>query len=205
MQIRLMYPHVFCASIALPKPGLAQAIRVVMEAAHTAADIDPWASTQHHVFKRLSALGMRAHAYFTRRAALCMLLGTQQAGAGMQAQAGAAAPTPGGSAPGAAAPAAAAGAASGTPQQQGALLPDGLTPAGPATGAAAATSAGHHGGSSSQAPCGPSPGVVALEDLLLWLASYRDLFSRPCCVSGRLMALEAASQVPLPPVFRPFM
>lgn len=48
------------------------------------------------------------------------------------------------------------------------------------------------------------PEAVALEDMLLWLSSYRDLFTRSCSASGLLLALEAPSHLPLPPVFRPF-
>ncbi|GBF90892.1 hypothetical protein Rsub_03747 [Raphidocelis subcapitata] len=47
-------------------------------------------------------------------------------------------------------------------------------------------------------------GLDALECLLLWLASYSDLFSRPCAVTGTLLCWEPASEVPLPPLVRPF-
>ncbi len=49
-----------------------------------------------------------------------------------------------------------------------------------------------------------SPEGCALEDLLLWLAGYRDLFSKPCAVTGKLLAWDPSSMHPLPPVFRPF-
>eukprot|EP00775_Hariotina_reticulata_P011143 gene11143-11296_t len=45
---------------------------------------------------------------------------------------------------------------------------------------------------------------LALECLLLWLASYDDLFSRPCAVSGKLIAWEPATAIPLPPILRPY-
>ena len=46
------------------------------------------------------------------------------------------------------------------------------------------------------------PGAV-LEDMLLWLTSYRDVFTRPCCMTGKLLAMEAY-QHPMPPLFRQF-
>jgi len=49
----------------------------------------------------------------------------------------------------------------------------------------------------------PSTGL-ALECLLLWLACYDDLFQRPCDVSGKLIAWEPATAVPLPPILRPY-
>jgi hypothetical protein len=45
---------------------------------------------------------------------------------------------------------------------------------------------------------------VALECLLLWLACYDDLFTRPCDVSGKRTAWEPATAIPLPPVLRPY-
>lgn len=46
--------------------------------------------------------------------------------------------------------------------------------------------------------------AAALECLLLWLTTYRDLFRKPCAATGKVLALDAASQALLPPVFRPF-
>ncbi len=43
-----------------------------------------------------------------------------------------------------------------------------------------------------------------LEDLLLWLATYDDLFSRRCAATGTLLAADAASQHFFPPLVRPF-
>mmetsp|Transcript_21006 Transcript_21006/g.46060 ORF Transcript_21006/g.46060 Transcript_21006/m.46060 type:complete len:374 (-) Transcript_21006:249-1370(-) len=52
----------------------------------------------------------------------------------------------------------------------------------------------------------PVPGAeaAALEDLLLWIAGYRDLFTRPCCMTGTLLAWDPSTHFPLPPIFRPF-
>ena len=47
-------------------------------------------------------------------------------------------------------------------------------------------------------------GADALEDLLLWLLSYRNLFTQPCTIDGQLLANEPSSQNPVPPLFRPF-
>ncbi|KAK9797811.1 hypothetical protein WJX73_010399 [Symbiochloris irregularis] len=49
-----------------------------------------------------------------------------------------------------------------------------------------------------------SSGAIALMDLLLWLTTYRDVFSRRCAATGSLLAPEPASQHMLPPLIRPF-
>lgn len=67
------------------------------------------------------------------------------------------------------------------------------------TAAADGAAAPATGGSSSRRAEG-----LALECLLLWLAAYDDLFSRPCDVSGKVVAWAPASNVPLPPVVRPY-
>jgi hypothetical protein len=54
-------------------------------------------------------------------------------------------------------------------------------------------------------PPNKTPGSYALESLLLWLATYQDLYTQPCAVTGSVLAMDAASPVPLPPLFRPFM
>jgi len=46
--------------------------------------------------------------------------------------------------------------------------------------------------------------VAACEDLLLWLGTFTDLFSRPCSITGTLLAADVASQLMLPPLVRPF-
>ena len=43
-----------------------------------------------------------------------------------------------------------------------------------------------------------------LEDLLLWLCAYEDLFTRRCAATGTLLAADAASQHFFPPLLRPF-
>lgn len=43
-----------------------------------------------------------------------------------------------------------------------------------------------------------------LEDLLLWLATYDDLFTRPCAATATLLAADAASLHCFPPLIRPF-
>lgn len=45
---------------------------------------------------------------------------------------------------------------------------------------------------------------VALEALLLWLASYDDLFSRPCSISGKVVVWAQGSVAPVPPYVRPY-
>lgn len=47
-------------------------------------------------------------------------------------------------------------------------------------------------------------GAHALEDLLLWLCTYTDLFSRKCCATDCLLAADLTSQLLLPPLLRPY-
>jgi len=68
---------------------------------------------------------------------------------------------------------------------------------------AASTAAAKQGSSSGSTSKGAA-GLAALECLLLWLATYSDLFSRPCSVTRKLLCWEPGSAVPLPPVVRPF-
>ncbi|KAK9915139.1 hypothetical protein WJX75_005241 [Coccomyxa subellipsoidea] len=44
----------------------------------------------------------------------------------------------------------------------------------------------------------------ALEDFLLFLCTYRDLFTRPCSATGKFLALDPVSNQLLPPIVRPF-
>jgi hypothetical protein len=61
-------------------------------------------------------------------------------------------------------------------------------------------------------PAEPSKGTsssgsgecVALEALLLWLASYDDLFSRRCSISGKVVMWAQGSAAPVPPYVRPY-
>ncbi|GAB4814677.1 hypothetical protein N2152v2_001723 [Parachlorella kessleri] len=43
-----------------------------------------------------------------------------------------------------------------------------------------------------------------LELLLLWLATYSDLFSRPCSATGALLSADPQNGTLLPPVYRPY-
>ena len=47
-------------------------------------------------------------------------------------------------------------------------------------------------------------GAEATEDLLLWLCSYTDLFTAPCCATGCLLASDLSTQLLLPPLMRPY-
>eukprot|EP00887_Chlorella_sp_A99_P007030 scaffold2.g7030.t1 len=67
--------------------------------------------------------------------------------------------------------------------------------------------AGAAGGAVQQGPQGGPPGDGAgspLELLLLWLATYSDLFTRPSSATGRLLAADARQAGLLPPSFRPY-
>ncbi|PNH07864.1 hypothetical protein TSOC_005647 [Tetrabaena socialis] len=141
-QVRLLLPGVLAANVLLEGPGRAAPLRVVVDAADKAFDLDPWATPSTQVFRRLSALATRVLAYYLKRAPL-------------SAAAAAAAPGP--------------------------APPPGLP------------------------PCPASAGGAALEDCLLWLLSCRDLFSKRCAATGRLMAWDPSVQYPVPPVFRAFM
>ena len=50
--------------------------------------------------------------------------------------------------------------------------------------------------------CRPSASV--LQDILYWLASYVDLWRRPCSATGLLLAADYGSCQPVPPYVRPF-
>lgn len=69
---------------------------------------------------------------------------------------------------------------------------------------ARASSAMAAGGTATASSSSRSAAGIALECLLLWLLCYDDLFSRPCDVSGKLIAWEPATAIPLPPVLRPY-
>jgi hypothetical protein len=45
---------------------------------------------------------------------------------------------------------------------------------------------------------------VGLEALLLWLAAFQDLFSRPCDISGKVVTWAPGTAAPLPPYVRPY-
>ncbi|KAI8477355.1 MAG: hypothetical protein J3K34DRAFT_476665 [Monoraphidium minutum] len=82
--------------------------------------------------------------------------------------------------------------------------PPALAAAEAAAAAAAAGSGGAGGGGAGGGAGGGGAALEALECLLLWLACYSDLFSRPCSATGKLLCWEPGSAVPLPPVVRPF-
>lgn len=93
-------------------------------------------------------------------------------------------------------------AAAAAPTATGATLGSVSTPAAPS---GAAAGGGLAVGLSSLLPPEPnSPGAAALEDLLLWLLGCRDVFSKRCVATGRLMAWDPSVQYPVPPIFRIF-
>jgi hypothetical protein len=61
-----------------------------------------------------------------------------------------------------------------------------------------------HSQDNSSSSSSSSGECVALEALLLWLASYDDLFSRPCSVSGKVVMWAQGSAAPMPPYVRPY-
>eukprot|EP00798_Chlamydomonas_sp_ICE-L_P019993 gene19993-26706_t len=132
-ELRLAYPKVFCASLALSGAGHVRVVRVLVDMYDKAADLGAWSPPSCQLFRRVSPLATRALSYLWRRAPCCIQL----------------------AAPG-------------------------------------------------ELPTSKAESVV-LEDLMLWLSSYRDIFTRPCCMSGKLLAWDPTNQFPLPPVFRPYM
>ena len=158
-QVRLAYPHVFCAAVVLESPGQPQPLRVLVESFDRASVLDPWAVPSGTVFKRISSVAMCALHYFCWHAS-------------MKAQTAAAAS---------------------------------ITPAASHQGPA-----GHsHNGATAGTGKAPQDmpieaGESALENLLLWLLTYQNLFTQPCAISGQLLALEAAHHNPVPPLFRNF-
>ncbi|KAG2445963.1 hypothetical protein HXX76_000566 [Chlamydomonas incerta] len=181
-QVRVLLPGVFVANVLLEAPGSAAPLRVVVDAADRAFDLDPWATPTPQVFRRLSALATRVLAYYMKRSPLNgeAAFGTGSSGAG-----------------------AAAGASSATQPRSAAAGPsspgsppaaNGLASSAPAPAAVTAV----------EDLCAPGPSGSALEDLLLWLLGCRDLFSKRCAATGRLMAWDPSVQFPVPPIFRPF-
>ncbi|GAX78126.1 hypothetical protein CEUSTIGMA_g5568.t1 [Chlamydomonas eustigma] len=64
--------------------------------------------------------------------------------------------------------------------------------------------------------CGEVPGLTyvndelsmtgaILEDMILWLSTYRDLFTRSCNMTGKLLSNDPTTQYLMPPLFRPFL
>ncbi len=95
-----------------------------------------------------------------------------------------------------------------SPPQPAASSPPLVPPAQPPAAASPAPAAGPAQPSTSLfagLSLGPStPGAAALEELLLWLTTCRDLFSKRCAATGRLMAWDPSVQYPVPPIFRAF-
>ncbi|KAF8073161.1 MED27 [Scenedesmus sp. PABB004] len=177
-EVRVVAPGVFAASVALSAPGRLDPVRVSVDSHDKAASVDAWTTSKHQARRRAAR----------RRAA-------PSAGAGL--------PT--------ARRALTAAARRGlqvfkritylavravrhfqTLQAAHMLLEGPQQPEGGGDG---------DGGEDRDRPAAAG---VALECLLLWLACYDDLFSRPCAVSGKLIAWEPATAVPLPPLLRPY-
>lgn len=72
LQLRVVCPKVFAASIALERPGFAGALRVCVDSAEKASDLDPWSAPTLQVFRRLTALAARVLAYYQKRAPACL-------------------------------------------------------------------------------------------------------------------------------------
>ncbi|GLC43841.1 hypothetical protein PLESTB_000914100 [Pleodorina starrii] len=145
-QVRMLLPGVFVANVLLEGPGNPAPLRVAIDCADKAFELNPWATPTTQVFRRISALATRVLTYYVKRAPLS------------------------------AAPRAVGGTAGASVSGAAALLP----------------------------PEPISPGAAALEDLLLWLLSCRDLFTKRCAATGRLMAWDPSVQYPVPPIFRAF-
>ncbi|GLI58983.1 hypothetical protein VaNZ11_000804 [Volvox africanus] len=80
-----------------------------------------------------------------------------------------------------------------------------VSPTDMGTGTAPSTAAPASTGVAALLPPEPTlPGAAALEDMLLWLLSCRDVFSKRCAATGRLMAWDPSVQYPVPPIFRVF-
>lgn len=167
VEVRLTCPQVFVGSVVLAAPGEAEALRVMVDSWDKAADLEHWGSSQHQVFRRLSALATRVMAYFKQRAGVVLMLGGRSSVI--------TSPSPGPHPPHPSPP------ASVSPEKKSQVVAEPLPPLPNIT-----------------------PESTALEDLLLWLAGYRWLFKQRCTVTGRLLAWDPSTQMPLPPLFRPF-
>ncbi|GIL47642.1 hypothetical protein Vafri_4408 [Volvox africanus] len=160
-QVRMLLPGVFVVNVLLEGPGNPAPLRVTVDCADKAFELDPWATPTTQVFRRISALATRVLTYYVKRAPLSAVPRTL------------ASPTD---------------VATGT-----------------AASAAASTAAMASTGVAALLPSEPTlPGAAALEDILLWLLSCRDVFSKRCAATGRLMAWDPSVQYPIPPIFRVF-
>ncbi|GFR44882.1 hypothetical protein Agub_g6226 [Astrephomene gubernaculifera] len=212
-QVRMLLPGVLVANVVLEGPGSAAPLRVAVDCADRAFEIDPWATPTTQVFRRLSALATRVLTYYLKRGPLsaATTAATAATTAATAATTATATTTP------AAAPHAAAPLAAGSPPQP--QLPAlGHAAGSPPTPAPAPTPPPAPAPASQPHPQLPaplpalqplpaeplSPGAAALEDLLLWLVGCRDLFSKRCAATGRLLACDPSAQFPVPPIFRPF-
>lgn len=175
-QVHLVCPGVFVAAVALAAPGSPEPVHVCVDAPPAAGQQpSPWAVPRQQVYKRVSSLAATALSYYLQQAAAGAAVVNSSSHMPAASREGSAQ---------AASQAAAAAAPRATPP------PDrgrGGSPAAAAQGAPGAAAAGW-----------------ALECLLLWLAGYQDVFSRPCHVSGKVVCWEPASLMPLVPVVRPF-
>ncbi|GIL70106.1 hypothetical protein Vretimale_3376 [Volvox reticuliferus] len=160
-QVRMLLPGVFVANVLLEGPGNPAPLRVTIDCADKAFELDPWATPTTQVFRRISALATRVLTYYVKRALLSAVPRTLASPTGVVTGTAASTGTP-----------VAAAASTGV----AALLP----------------------------PEPTLPGAAALEDMLLWLLSCRDVFSKRCAATGRLMAWDPSVQYPVPPIFRVF-
>ncbi|MEW5299460.1 MAG: hypothetical protein WDW36_002475 [Sanguina aurantia] len=214
----MLCPNMWCISVLLSGPGRACVTRIAMDSADTAASTDPPGQTSRQVHKRISALAVRVVRYYTLRATADSLVGpgsgtqqphtphtdAQQQPRTQQQQ----------------------------PQQQNepqshqnptpqshteppSQLPPPIVQ--PPFHATARQSQSHsiertsgtgldheHSRQQQQQQQQQSPDAAALEDLLLWLATYQQLFSSRCAETGQLLANDPAFSCLLPPIFREF-
>jgi hypothetical protein len=205
--------------------GRTEVLRVAVDSYDEAHQTDAWAVSSHQVaqmviswpgippelallalhaaqvFRRMTSITGRALAYFVRREHCWYGMDGSDAWVSGNPRAGttrAKDPTHARTVPGATAPVAETPAADGGDVIMSDAGVDAMACSHQPPPSAMAVATPSAGGSSRRSMHG-----AVLESLLLWLSLFRDLFSRPCCVSGKILMIEN-SQVPQPPLFRQF-
>ena len=71
LQLRVAYPSVLCASLALAGPGHAQVVRVIVDSYDKAAELDAWSSSSNQVGAAGGASRLGAVTWWMSKIAAC--------------------------------------------------------------------------------------------------------------------------------------
>ncbi|KAK9831145.1 hypothetical protein WJX74_004884 [Apatococcus lobatus] len=212
-EVRLVLPGVCTASVRLLRQGSALPIRLAVygcdEACASAGYGSSWEESEHLIFRRISGLGMQALAHLQHPS---MSLESKPPDPFAHLR-----PKPASGAPShALAPSQPMASAPGlefphhidAPRRSLGTLPS--FPGDPFASPKYAASANSIPAADpfdtlmSEGTAPDMPSAAVLQDLLYWLASYVDLWSRPCSVTGRLLAADYGSCQLVAAYVRPF-